>query len=151
MTNATVQSSSALFSQWRKDRAKVEEQVRNIRQALAQPLASSDKSTEDLASRLSGLSEQITAQFRCENDVYEALKEELGCIEVDTAKRQAQADQKHLTHRLSLICDQLGDSSSPDIVWEVVSEKLDWLFDDLDQHQERECESIEWLTQNGCP
>jgi hypothetical protein len=151
VTNATLQSSGALFLQWRTERTRVVGQVASLRLVISQSSALSSKDIAELRSSVGVLAERMQSHFRSETETYDALREELGCIEVETAKRQAEADQVHLLSRLTRIREQL-EGSREDVVgsFEAVTEKLDWLFDDLDQHHERECESIEWLSKHGC-
>jgi hypothetical protein len=150
VTNATAHSSGALFSQWRKDRGQVIEMVRRTRLCIPPSVAYSVENVDALATCARRLLELLRVHFQRENEVYDALRHELRCVEVDTARRQAEADQLHLLNRLSMVCEQLEVAPDDLSSWDVAKEKLDWLFDDLDQHQERECESIEWLTQSGC-
>jgi hypothetical protein len=151
VTNATLLSSGALFSQWRTQRDCVDAQIAALRRVIAQSAAAPGQNLAELASCARALADRMRDHFRSEAETYEALKEELGCVEVDTAKRQAEADQVHLLARVTLICEQLeGSHAELAVSPEAMIEKLDWLFDDLDQHQERECESIEWLSQHGC-
>lgn len=117
---------------------------------MAQSASQPNRSVSELASCVSILANLLQTHFRCETETYEVLKAELGCVEVDTAKRQAEADQAHLLKRLAHVSDQLSSPQSDFALQASLIERLDWLFDDLDQHQERECESIEWLSQNGC-
>jgi len=68
------------------------------------------------------------------------LRQKLWCVEVESAQRQAAADQHHLLVRLEAFVMQL----------EQISPSFESFEQALDQLEERESDSFEWLLQTDC-
>ncbi len=78
------------------------------------------------------------------------MREKLWCIEVQSAKRAAESDHSHLLGRLAFLTAKI-DATQP--LFETIDEandQLEWFFDELDQHEERQADSFEWLLHSEC-
>lgn len=150
MINGTLQSTNGTHPHWQAERLSIEDNVRSIRAWAKDAASLATPPMGQLGEKLCELADLCRSHFRREAQIYDQLQEELGCIEVEAAKRQAEADHRHLLERFDLLSNQLAGSRTPFANFEEACERAEWLFDDLDQHEEREAESIQWLSKNGC-
>ncbi|MGV3486268.1 MAG: hypothetical protein ACO1RT_17750 [Planctomycetaceae bacterium] len=146
----TLQIAADRVGQWRLEHASINHSIREARRWLAAVSPQKSDCHENLGTLLKTLDSQLRAHFRLAIEIYDAMAEELWCIEVESAKQIAIADQQHLLHRLdSLICCLLDVPSAYSSLNDAADE-LEWIFDELDQHEERESDSFEWLLLSHC-
>jgi hypothetical protein len=135
---------------WRSGRAAIEETVRDTRRWIASVASLTPAPMGDLNTRLIGLEDCLRAHFEQGCHLYRSVSELLWCVEVDSALASAQADHDHLMGRLQLLALGLRQSASSPEAFQSYVEQLEWFFDDLDQHEEREADSLQWLLQSSC-
>jgi len=146
----TLQVTPDRVGQWRIDRASINHTIRDTRCWIAQAANHPQPPFAELGSRLRALREQLESHFGAAIQIYTALAEELWCIEVQSAQQIAAADQTHLLRRLeSLIIGVLSVPPAYATFADAV-DALEWIFDELDQYEEREADSFEWLLASQC-
>jgi hypothetical protein len=150
LTTATLQTSNAAAKQWHCGHHLVDEAIRRTRRWICEASQNGTPSYRDLASQLRDFSAPLRAHFQQGNELYESLRQELWCVEVESAKRQAAADQHHLLVRLEAFVMRLEEVEPPFASFEHAQNQLEWFFDELDQLEERESDSFGWLLKNDC-
>jgi len=142
---------------WREQRSSIDTIVRETRRWIVSMSPETSDPERELAAMMAEFAGSLRSHFDCGCELYDSLAEQLWCVEVELAKRTAQADHCHLLASLIGLTAKLQDAGSPDegfkgAVAGFLSsvEELEWFFDQLDQHEEREADSFEWLLQANC-
>jgi len=136
--------------QWRSELKAIRENVRDIRQWIASVSQLAAAPYQEFASRTQGLEGRIRSHFSLSSELYDSLRDELWCVEVEAAKGSSEADQKHLLGRLQSFVSRLSEESPSFESFADAADCLEWVLDELDQHQEQEADRFEWLLQSHC-
>jgi len=150
LITATLQTNGDAANQWHSGRVLINEAIRRTRDWIRSESHCGTPCYRDLASQLRDLSASLRAHFQHGNELYESLRQELWCVEVESAQRQKSADEHHLLVRLDAFIVSLEEVEPPFVTFEAAQDQLEWFFDELDQLEERESDSFEWLLQSGC-
>jgi len=136
------------MSMWRAERIGIEKLISELRSAYP-PRSQSSLSYALLQHFVRSLGSHLKGHFDRSSGVYTTIGEQSWCVEVDWAQRSANANHAHIIQRIERLESQ-ADAADPFAMAGLI-EQLEWLFDELDQHEEREAESLEWLLQIQCP
>ncbi len=138
------------FTKWRAEQSALQNSIRQTRDWLGAALCCESPSCPELIERVQGMATQLQSHFQLSGEIYDSLGESLWCIEVDSAKRQTQLDQQHLLDRLNLLVTTLQGAAPTPASFEAAADQLEWVFDELDLHEEREADSFDWLRHSRC-
>jgi hypothetical protein len=135
---------------WQSERVSLETAIRQIRHCVGSASSETDSSFRQLSDSVGDLALQLRCHFNRGSELYDAARERLWCVEVDLAKGNAQADHVYLLGRLERIAAGFQESDATFVSFGDAIEQLEWFFDELDQHEEHQAESFDWLLQTDC-
>lgn len=152
--NQTLQISAPVPGEsaqsWRTERATLDEAIREIRRWIKSAKTAEPKPVDELQGKLVDFSCCLRSHWEHGSELYDALRESLWCVEVESAQRNAQADYSYLLGRLNAITTPIEVTDSEPVSFQQMTEQLEWFFDELDQHEEREADCFDWLLQTSC-
>lgn len=152
----TLQTSANPMARWRIEQSAINNAIRRLRCRIAaaisgeRPGLASEPDFRSLVEQIQTIDGQLRLHFQHTLEIYHSLGGELWCIEVESAKRIAMADQTHLLDRLQSLMARLSEIPSPIASMADAVDELEWIFDELDQHEECESDSFEWLLHSAC-
>lgn len=151
----TLQTAANAIGQWRTEHSSINGAIGQLRRWIAEALRAEPASWPEplhgeLAMRLRAIAESMRSHFQLTGEIYDALGAEFWCIEVESAKRIAAADHDHLLVRLDSLIARLCETPSTFASLADAVEELEWIFDQLDQHEESVSDSFEWLLLTDC-
>ncbi len=148
MSTQTLSRNREAVKQWHSEHAKVNGMIRETRRWIRESSQYGTPCLRHLATRLRDFSGPLHAQFQGVDELYDSLGSERWCVEVESAQRQAAGDHQHLLVRLESFVSQWEAVTPPCASFEQAQDQLEWFFDELDQLEERESDSFEWLLQS---
>jgi len=128
----------------------MDEAIREIRRWITSAKTAEPKPVSGLRSKLIDFAVQLRSHSEHGSELYDGLRESLWCIEVESAQRNAQADHSYLLGRLNAMAKPIEGTDAETISFQEATEQLEWFFDELDQHEEREADCFDWLLQTSC-
>ena len=150
MSTQTLSRNSEVVKQWHSEYAKVDGMIREIRRWIRESSQYGTPCLRQLAIQLRDFSAPLLTHFQYGDELYESLRLDRWCVEVESAQRQAAADHQHLLARLDAYVSQWEAVTLSPASFEQAQDQLEWFFDELDQLEERESDSFEWLLQTDC-
>lgn len=101
----------------------------------------------ETATRLAPLRNRLVNHFHREDEMIAGLAEQYPSTspEIEAVRRQSGRDHHRLLCRLDDLIDRLAQIDPPFDSWQAAMDELEMFVDLLEQHEERESESIETL------
>ncbi len=135
---------------WISERGQLQVAIRNLRKWVCENQHRDPAPFGELATHLRDFNTLLRGHFTGAAEIFELMREKLWCIEVQSAKRAAESDHSHLLGRLAFLTAKIDATQPLFETNDEANDQLEWFFDELDQHEERQADSFEWLLHSEC-
>lgn len=148
MKTKTRESVSSLSSQWRDERQEMDRFFRDVRQWMNQVSQLGVPHFGETADRLSQFRRRLAAHFDREDQIAArmATSQHTSASAVDAARGRARSDHGALQRKLDDLISRLAATDPLFKSWQEATSELEEFIDALERHEDREAESIEWLS-----
>jgi uncharacterized protein (DUF1501 family) len=147
METPTSSKIESLFTQWRSEHDSLDRFAVDLLNWAHDQSKRREAQYREAVAKVSELSERLAKHFARESEIVAMLIAARGeqSPEAAATRRQSERDHTNLTCRLKQLVDRIHESQSERDAWKTSMSELSLILDLLEQHEEQEAESIEWL------
>ncbi|MCA9158371.1 MAG: hemerythrin domain-containing protein [Planctomycetales bacterium] len=142
---------SALFARWKDEHRQIDARVAELCQWIHSQGKIVTPPFLRAAQKLGELRDQLETHFVVEEELGRLLADARGGMtaEIDSVRQQHDREHTILLERLGRLIHSLGTAEPEFDSWDAATNEFELFVDKLEQHEEREAESVGWLSVNA--
>ncbi|MEZ6077196.1 MAG: hemerythrin domain-containing protein [Pirellulaceae bacterium] len=142
---------SILFARWKDEHRQIDARVAELCQWIHSQGKIVSPPFLRAAQKLGELRDQLETHFVKEDELGRLLADARGGMtaEIDSIRHQHDREHTILLERLGRLIHSLGTAEPEFDSWDAATDEFELFVDKLEQHEEREAESVGWLSVNA--
>lgn len=147
MTQQVLPEVQQLFDQWKSEHAALDQHEMELIQWVHDQSRQRDQQYRDAVAKVHELNQRLAQHFVREGEICSRLYRLRGAASEETRAtiRQTAKDHDQILCRLKQLADRMQEARSELDAWKNSMAELNLIIDLIEQHEEQEAESIQWL------
>lgn len=139
------QSVADIFSRWKTEDRQLSALIRDLRQWMREVAQLGIPHFGETATRLRPLRESLVQHFANEDEMIDQLTSQMSSAQFSDLHGRSSSGHQDLLDELDSLISRLNDLEPPFDSWQTAMSEVSEFFDDLEQHEKQESESVAGL------